>query len=695
MFAIFIICAWSLTLVSATGLLLFGSMSLISMLTATNPIAFISKILEILTKSLFTPVYGPNLVINSSTKGASSSNQIALIIWIAISFSVAILLITISIIELLRLKKHQKISKPYIKVTMVILSIVLLLTGQLLLVLASILILLAFILLEAILFDSEALNNYAEERNLILIYKEEKKFEKEVSKQGKLVGSVELKNLQKDFQKENEKVKTEDNSALPNLIKNQLKENSFSEQEKLNIVDKFNSNVTKVNSIAKKLRMPKSYYISYINEKNKNNKNNSLSVITETDDNNVVDLQESIDISNESNKLKDNISQRSNLSSEIIILGTNAEENLEKSDVNSNQVVSFEKNVIEIKNQAKEELSLKINENTLTELSQSSEVRDKENNKLLSSQELVSNISKSENIVLDENLLIQKLARAVNMDLNQLTESKEPDADKNLIYSDFNFDQPDLVNQVLFKEVKENNKELENPISQIFSSVHSSINNKNNIDEQKKVLKNNEPVFGRIEEHETIKPIVEDSEVVSEKLNLIIETPSFVAKPTWLVKENMESTIKETINQNRSSQNLVEHNVIVKENSKPVLESSSLDEENKKINLVHNCNNDFQTEELKKYIFKKEEELLNRLETDINSFDLNKLNTIEERIFNLESLIESLGNKVFNNQVIQDFTRINKQLESISKVVNELENNTPKAVINNLTAKYNYNKNNG
>ncbi|AUB32136.1 hypothetical protein [Spiroplasma floricola] len=708
MFAIFIIFAWSLTLVSSIGLLLFGSMALMLLLSGSNPIALISNILQIITKPLFTPVYGSNGVIDSSTQGAGSNNQLATIIWMTISFFVAILLIVISIIELVRLRKQQKISKPYIKVTMVVLSIILLLTGQLLLVLISGLILIAFILLEAILFDSEALNNYAEERNLILIYKEEKKFEKEVSKQGKLVGNVDLKNLQGDFQKENEQVKTEDNSTLPFSTQNEFKVNSFSEDEKLNIIKKFNTNVTKVNSIAKMLKMPESYHVSYINVKNTENENDNLNSITQIT--NIVDTQQVVDISNEFNNLDDNDSQNldDSLDSQVIILeAKDKEDNLEEDNLNSTQEVFVKQEDSEKESKTQEEDSLDFSDNNLVNLSQSNEIKEEESNKLLSSQEVVSTISKSENISLDENLLRQKLARAVNMDLNQLIESKEPDADKNLIYSDFNFNQPDLASQVLVRELKENNNEITNPISQIFSSKSTLLKKEDNFEEQKKVVKSNEPVFGRLDDQVTVKPIQQDSKNVKEKINLTIQTPSFVAKPTILSEQNFEFEVEKPVEENNSLHEFVEQNTVEEKFIAPVIESSNLNEIKSKVNSnelsqtiekdnsVHNCNNDFQIEEIKKYIFEKEQELLNRFEADINSTDFSRLNTIEERILNLENLIESLGSKVFDNQVIQDFRQINKQLESISRVVNELENNTPKAIINRSITKHNYNRNNG
>lgn len=43
---------------------------------------------------------------------------------------------------------------------------------------------------ESTLFDVEAIRNYADERNMIIVYREDKRFEREVNKEGKYLGSV-------------------------------------------------------------------------------------------------------------------------------------------------------------------------------------------------------------------------------------------------------------------------------------------------------------------------------------------------------------------------------------------------------------------------------------------------------------------------------------------------------------------------
>ncbi|QEH62367.1 hypothetical protein SCHIN_v1c11740 [Spiroplasma chinense] len=152
-------------------------------------------------------------------EGAFGFHQWKVILMAGLLLSTAIGMITISVIELIRLKKRQKISRPYVKAILVVLPVLLLIYGQMVTIIAAVCLLEAWLLLEAVLFDSEALNNYAEERNLISIYKEERKFEREVNKEGKLTGNVDLEILNQENQKnmldQNGKAKANDNSALP------------------------------------------------------------------------------------------------------------------------------------------------------------------------------------------------------------------------------------------------------------------------------------------------------------------------------------------------------------------------------------------------------------------------------------------------------------------------------------------------
>lgn len=164
---------------------------------------------------VITPAGIANML-DSLTEGALS--QTTVFILAGIFGAIAIVLIAVAISELLRLKKQQKISKPYVKILLVLLPIAGLIYGQIIVIIAAAMLVMAWLLLEGVLLDPEAVSNYAEERNLITILHEEKKFEREVNKEGKLNGNVGLmKKEAKNSQAESsEKANQKFNSTLPN-----------------------------------------------------------------------------------------------------------------------------------------------------------------------------------------------------------------------------------------------------------------------------------------------------------------------------------------------------------------------------------------------------------------------------------------------------------------------------------------------
>lgn len=131
-------------------------------------------------------------------------------------------LITMGIIELHRLKKSQKVSKPFVKILLIISMTLYFILGKTLTIIAGGTFFVALVFLEIVLFDTDALNNYAEERNLVSIYREERKFEKEVNKEGKSTDNTdsEISVVQKTENSstldQDEKAKTSDNSVLSN-----------------------------------------------------------------------------------------------------------------------------------------------------------------------------------------------------------------------------------------------------------------------------------------------------------------------------------------------------------------------------------------------------------------------------------------------------------------------------------------------
>ncbi|AUM63017.1 hypothetical protein [Spiroplasma monobiae] len=881
MFAIFIICAWSLTLAASAGLLLFGSTSvayiMVGSQVAKNPASapafmqsFLYKLFNQISGGIgnLSPIYGDKGILNSATIPSelanNPGNMIAVLAWLVVIFGVGVTMLTISIMELVRLRKHQKLSKPFIKVIMVVSAIMLLLTFQLIMVIVSALILVAFILLEAILFDSEALNNYAEERNLISIYKEERKFEKEVSKEGKLTGNVDLKNQQKDFQKENDQTKVNDNSALPNLTEDQLENiykegkakkyylkwktykakltlkrkeieanlSSLNEKEKAKIISKFNFNVMKVNSLAKKLKIPESYYLDYmtidtqdsLESMNSNFKSTSITEATAAfggEDSTSVDedieslhdrysggnkpgvpqtfvapqtvvhgtkpvnkgleaefmrqkmlraVNMDLDQLPEANAPADADKalvyadfkfEQPDLAAQVMmkdmkkaqerqtaianaapgttvsapptftfdgpstveamieepktpeVLGTfvapqtvvhgtkpvnkgleaefmrqkmlravnmdldqlpeaNAPADADKALVYADfkfeqpdlaaQVIMKDMK----KAQAKQEAIAKgapgttvstlpvFQTNVILDFDEKAleEAREARRNEFIAPQTIVHGTKKPEPGGLEEEFLRQKLARAVNMDLNQLAESDRPDADKNTIYSDFNFEQPDLAAQVMMKDMKkaqEKQAAIANAAPGTTVSAPPSFNAN---------LMGSESL---IDEPISFAPEVEYEEEYGLSGG---NSPIFGSNPATKTPNSNESTFQLT-NSNKVEPSVPEN-----------LENQDKD------HSFESYDNTYQREQAKQ-------------EVVMNSVDVQKLNSIEERMAKLENLIEGLGSKLGSNQLNQDFTKITNQLDSISKVVNELEHNSPRTIIDSLTTRANYNKNNG
>gem|GEM_PF-3923670 len=74
-------------------------------------------------------------MLNSSPEGALS--QTTVFILAGIFGAIAIVLLAVSISELIRLKKQQKISKPYVKILLVLLPITGLIYGQIIIIIAA------------------------------------------------------------------------------------------------------------------------------------------------------------------------------------------------------------------------------------------------------------------------------------------------------------------------------------------------------------------------------------------------------------------------------------------------------------------------------------------------------------------------------------------------------------------------------
>ncbi|AOG61044.1 hypothetical protein SHELI_v1c10970 [Spiroplasma helicoides] len=330
MFLILIIFAWSIVIVSSTLLLAFGALVITH--NMWSGVAIVKAIFKILSKQPFGVGFftkGDTSLRIDEVDGQdqfTSMSSTGTIIAGAVMMAIALMLYIIAIIELVRAKKRQKISKPYIKSVLVLLPIFGLLYGQVITIILAAALIVAWLLLEGVLFDSEALNNYAEERNLIAIYKEEKKFEKEVSKEGKLTGNVDLEALklkhQKNMLDQNEKANTNDSSALPNpnILKEDTLEvsssvnskidtsihkkvdkkfdkwkfekdkleatkqvvvynlDNLSDSKKEKTVNDFNKKIESLNKKAEKLKIPSEFYLSYIAIEDVKNADQSIQI---------------------------------------------------------------------------------------------------------------------------------------------------------------------------------------------------------------------------------------------------------------------------------------------------------------------------------------------------------------------------------------------------------------------------------
>ncbi|WP_348736028.1 hypothetical protein [Spiroplasma endosymbiont of Ammophila pubescens] len=162
---------------------------------------------------------------------------------IALTIFVALLVITLVSVQLHRVKKGQLIAKPYIKIIFVTLIIAALIYGKVAVLILAALMFIGLLFIESSLFDVESLQNFVEERNMIVIYHQDKKLEREVNKEGKYHGSATLGvdatiagigETERDF-KNNDYAKEDDSKKLSYQKSNSI----FSSNELNNL---FNSN---------------------------------------------------------------------------------------------------------------------------------------------------------------------------------------------------------------------------------------------------------------------------------------------------------------------------------------------------------------------------------------------------------------------------------------------------------------------
>ncbi|AHI54210.1 hypothetical protein SSABA_v1c08110 [Spiroplasma sabaudiense Ar-1343] len=199
MFKRLAIAAWIIVFIGALSLIA-GAIIIMYAESLSNG-TLLAKISDILTKQwLGVKALGIDSMVPTTYKYFYVALPVAYITFAGI-------LVILSIVEFVRIKRRQKISLPFVKIYMIFIIIFALIFGQLVVLPLAGCLFIALILLEIILHDVDALNNYSEERNLILIYREEKKFEKEVNKEGRRSWKIRFGSWDEKLEKPNSKYK--------------------------------------------------------------------------------------------------------------------------------------------------------------------------------------------------------------------------------------------------------------------------------------------------------------------------------------------------------------------------------------------------------------------------------------------------------------------------------------------------------
>lgn len=102
--------------------------------------------------------------------------------------SIQFLLIVVASVALHKVRKHQLVSQPFMKIIVVLAMVFNLVVGKMYTVVAGALLFTGLVFLEILLFNHNAVQNFAEEQSLKAIGSDEKKFAKEAKKSKKLSG---------------------------------------------------------------------------------------------------------------------------------------------------------------------------------------------------------------------------------------------------------------------------------------------------------------------------------------------------------------------------------------------------------------------------------------------------------------------------------------------------------------------------
>lgn len=194
MFLAFAIIGWSLILL---GSLIQIFIAVVSLMDTTFELP-----------SFFNDVnlFSKKTILNQSYLASNYGEDYMIYLIPGLLIAVATSVFSLSIYEIMRMKKGQSLAKPYVKIYFIVLIVASSVYGRVeALILASCLFV-GLVLFETALFDTEGLKNYFEEREMIVIRREEKSFEKEVSNPGKHTRSVDKKQEMVDEEKINSKI---------------------------------------------------------------------------------------------------------------------------------------------------------------------------------------------------------------------------------------------------------------------------------------------------------------------------------------------------------------------------------------------------------------------------------------------------------------------------------------------------------
>ncbi|KAI92920.1 ABC transporter permease [Spiroplasma melliferum] len=226
MFVFLVTLGWSLMIIGAIVQIFIAILNLLVIQSVALP-SILNSMNDIFQKSIF--------------KQEQILSYLTGDIWgytiIALTIFVALLVITLVSVQLHRVKKGQLIAKPYIKMIFVTLIIAALIYGKVAVLILAALMFIGLLFIESSLFDVESLQNFVEERNMIVIYHQDKKLEREVNKEGKYHGSATLGvdatiagigETERNF-KNNDYVREDDSKKLSHQ-----KSNSFFSSNELN-----------------------------------------------------------------------------------------------------------------------------------------------------------------------------------------------------------------------------------------------------------------------------------------------------------------------------------------------------------------------------------------------------------------------------------------------------------------------------